>query len=455
MKRYVLLAVLACVAGCRHELPPSADGRKDVPMKLVDVRPFDMGKPDAVLLLTGGTNGMMEVCNCSGPMPGGLSRRSGLVESYRKSFPDAMLIDVGDAFWVEPSAVRNEYMLKGYEQIGYDAVVLGDQEWAAGRKRLAKMLRANKTPALSSTVCAPDVPAMRVFKRELPNGTKLAVVSETTGEAFHFVPGSVKRTLTFSPEDETEKRIEGLKIQGYVVVLVAHTVEKDVEKIAARTKADVVVRANTTKTGKKLVKVGDTPVIKIGGHDYVAAVAIKADGSKMTALEYRPELVDTTWPINGSLLLTYQAYAHDAMRRALDAERTEGLAYQSSESCGKCHEKQLENWKTTHHARAWATLQKVKRTSDPACVMCHTSGFGTKKGFYTFEKTPNLANVNCQDCHRFNQDEHRKKGFEYRKVSRELCQTCHTPVTDPKFDFDKKRKMIRCPADDEQTASVR
>jgi len=444
MIRYILLAVIVCVAGCGPELPPSADGRKEVPMTLVKVRPFRMGRPDAVLLFTGGTGGMLEVCNCSGPMPGGLSRRNGLVESYRQSFPDTALVDVGDAFWVEPSDIRNGYILRGYWQIGYDAVTLGDSEWAAGPKLLAEMLAVNKTPALSTTVTSPQVPAMQVFKREFPN-VKLAVVTDTSPEAFHFVPKSVTASLRFAGQEELNRRIADLKAQGCIVVLIAHADEDSIEPIASQTEADLIVRGHTTRTDRKLAKVAGKPVVKIGGYDYVAAVAIKADGGKIADIEYRPELVDTTWPIDGKLLLTYQAYAHAAMMRALDAERTTGLEYMASESCGQCHKAQYENWLKTRHADAYATLVKVKRTGDPACLMCHTSGFGTKAGFYTIEKTKHLANVNCQDCHRFNQAEHNKTGFVVDPVAKDICQTCHTPVTDPKFDYRQKQGKIRCP----------
>jgi len=452
MTRYILLAVIMCVAGCGPELPPSADGRKEVPMKLVNVRPFRMGKPDAVLLFTGGTGGMLEVCNCSGPMPGGLSRRSGLVESYRQSFPGTVLVDIGDAFWVDPTSIRNGYILRGYSQIGYDAVTLGDAEWAAGSRPLAKMLAVNKTPAFSTTVTAPDVSAMQVFKREFPN-VKVAVVTETSPEAFHFVPKSVTSSLRFAGQDELNKRIADLKAQGYVVVLIAHADEDSIPDIVARTGADLVVRGHTTRTEQKLTKVAGKPVVKIGGYDYVAAVAIKADGNKIADIEYRPELVDTSWPIDGKLLLTYQAYAHAAMMAALDAERKTGLEYMASASCGQCHKKQFDNWLTTRHAHAYATLVKVKRTGDPACIMCHTSGFQTKSGFYTIEKTKQLANVNCQDCHRFNQAEHNKKGFVVEPVGKEVCQTCHTPVTDPKFDYGQKQRKIRCPSSGPMPAS--
>jgi len=455
MVRYSLLAALVLMTGCRTHLPPSADGRKEIPLKLVAVRAFKMGQPDAVLMFTGGGGGLLEVCNCSGPMPGGLSRRSGLARSYRQAFPDTILVDTGDAFWVKPTDIRNEYMLRGYRQIGYDAVVLGDQEWAAGPKRLSEMLTVNKTPALSTTVIGPGVGAAQVFKREFARA-KIAIVSDTRREAFHFVPKSVVSQLKFTKPAEIEHRIGELKSQGYIVVLIAHGSAESVEDMAAGTKADLVVWGHTTRTNSKVVTISGKPVVKVGGYEHVGVVAIKADAGKIADLEYRPELVSTKWPLDGKLLLTYQAYAHAAMLKALDAERKTGLDFQASASCGKCHKKQFENWKKTRHAKAYSTLQKAKRAGDPNCLMCHTSGFGTKAGFYTLAKTRQLANVNCQNCHRFNEAEHQKKGFAIEPVGTGICQTCHTPVTDPKFDFKVKQKKVRCPssADDDDVASA-
>ena len=86
----------------------------------------------------------------------------------------------------------------------------------------------------------------------------------------------------------------------------------------------------------------------------------------------------------------------------------------------------------------------VEITGDPNCLMCHTSGFGAEKGFYTLQKPPALAGVHCQNCHRFNSDEHLRKGFAFTKVSENVCTSCHTPVTDPKFDFAARRARIPC-----------
>ena len=126
--RRILLTILAVVAmaGCDGWFvrPQPAPKLADRPFVPASVKPFDMGRPDLVLLVTGGTNGMMETCNCPGPMPGGLARRSGLAGSYRAAFDSVFMLDCGDMFWVEPSDMRNGYVLQGYGQIGYDAVAM-------------------------------------------------------------------------------------------------------------------------------------------------------------------------------------------------------------------------------------------------------------------------------------------------------------------------------------------
>ena len=68
-----ILILLAALAGCRGGLRGDSHSGTHRPPAPIPVQPFAMGTPDVVLLITGGTNGMLEVCNCSGPMPGGLA----------------------------------------------------------------------------------------------------------------------------------------------------------------------------------------------------------------------------------------------------------------------------------------------------------------------------------------------------------------------------------------------
>lgn len=284
----------------------------------------------------------------------------------------------------------------------------------------------------------------RVVRRAFGD-VKLAVLSNVPRSAFRFVPRDRTGELAFADPNEPARRAADLKQAGFVVVLVAHVEEDDLDNIAATTRADLVIRGHTARSEPAARRLAGRWVVKVGGSETLGTVAMKVRDGSVVDLDYRLETVNTAWPLDKRLIQTYQAYAHAAMRKALDAERKGGLDYMSSAECGRCHRPQYDKWKRSHHARAYKTLQKAKRTGDPNCLMCHTSGFGTKKGFYTLARTPDRAGVNCQDCHRFNNPEHLRKGFRFPRMTKDVCTTCHTPVTDPKFDHSRKLAKVRCP----------
>ncbi len=224
MRRELLaVAVAAVLAGCDGECPcRPVPGMGQYPVIPVSVKPFAIGTPDLVMLVTGGTNGMMEACNCSGPMPGGLARRSGLVKSYREACRSVFLLDLGDLFWVEPEDIRNGFVLRAYRQIGYDAVVLGDQEWAS--KDLAGLLVPAGGGYLSTNLAGEGamrpLPVMRAVKRRLGR-VKLAVLSYVSPEAFRFAPEGTTDRVVCSPPDAVLREVAELKGSGHVVVMVA------------------------------------------------------------------------------------------------------------------------------------------------------------------------------------------------------------------------------------------
>lgn len=446
--------MIATVVWCGCESQPQHGGAATSgPSRTVGVTPFKLGKPDLVLLITNGTNGQLEMCNCAGPMPGGATKRSGLFKSYRAAFANTFTLDGGDAAMLESiDADRNDFIFRAYQAMGYDALVVGDQELYLGYDKLKKLLTPGAMEYLSSTVAtAPGLeklPLVQAGVRKF-DGAKLAVVSDLR-EDWVRLPEEAAKQFVFLPIDPVAKKVAELKGQGYTVVAVCHGDNDSLEKTAADLKPDLLLRGNTAKTEEKLLDVNGIPTVKVGSFEYVGAVAMKlTDDGRIKQIEYRPEVVDDRWPADDKLMDIYQAYAHAAMRRALDAERKTGLDYVPSKTCGICHTTIYENWLKTRHSHAYQTLVDKGRTGDPNCIMCHTSGFGTEKGFYTFEKTPDQANVNCQNCHRFNVAEHTRPGFDFKKykVDENVCTSCHTPITDPKFEEQFKAKLpkVRCP----------
>jgi hypothetical protein len=440
---------LVLAAGCREGPAPAPGGAQAAgSVETVEVAPFAMGRPDVVLLVTGATNGRLEICSCS-TMPGGLSGRSGLFRSYEAAFPRTVRIDTGDSFWVDPRDVRNDFVARGFRMLGYDVVVLGDQEWSAGPARLAKMLEAGTTAYLSTTIRPAEgqpAPPIQQSVRTEWGGLKLAVVSDIPRDST-YVPSEDAAKIAFAPEGESARVIDRLKAQGYAVVLVTHARDEAAERAAENSRADLVLRGHVTHGDGNLLAIGGKPLVKVGGADYVGVVALKLSGGRIAAVEYRLEPLDQRWPFDDRMVDLFKAYGHAEAAAVLDANRTEPIEYVASSQCGSCHARQYEFWKGTAHAEAYDALVKAKSHQDTNCLVCHTTGLGAAGGFETIGKTPQLANVNCQDCHRFNVAEHRRSGFRFAPVPREACETCHTPLSNSSFEmlYDDMRKRVSCP----------
>jgi hypothetical protein len=478
MKAFTTLpaAILAVTVGaamfaCAHvydawrSRAPAGHVVSSQPPAPVAVAPFEMGQPDLVLLATGGCNGMLEVCNCSGPMLGGLSRRSGLAISYRAAFPNCMMIDTGDAFSLHPKDLRNQFILRGYREIGYDCLCLGDQEWAAGPAGLEAMLDQDAIPCLSSTIepaqSQPPLPQVQdVIKRQCGQ-VKVAILCDVGPDELSGLDDDVAQTLQAMPLPQLSAKVDALKQEGYLVVLVSHTTEREMDERAGALNVDLILRGHVTAVydTPRVDHVGGKPLVRIGswqargiGWDALAAVAIKVRDGKISQIESRVENVDERWPHDPRLLLVYQNYAHLAMQQAMTSERKDGLRYMSARGCGQCHVAQYCAWLKTRHGHAYSTLAAVRREGDPNCLACHTSGFGTRNGFVSSAATPPLANVNCQDCHRIDASQMPPSADSLQairdkthKIDENTCAACHTAITDPKFSFKDRVKKIKCP----------
>jgi nitrate/TMAO reductase-like tetraheme cytochrome c subunit len=336
-------------------------------------------------------------------------------------------------------------------------VALGDQEWAASDGFLRGSLPDDGKTRYLSTLIQPadpkaDLPLVRVVRKQFGEA-KLAVVNVLVEDAFLFFDKARRGGLKKAPLAEMESITADLRRDGFAILAIVHGSESELLAVSKQIDADLVVRGHAQGQSPSLGNYGGKPALKVGGSEHVAAVAMRLRGGAIKDLDYRLEVVDKSWPADQKMMEIYQAYSKQAMTQALDAERKKAeFKYVAAESCGRCHPYQYEQWMLSKHAEAFVSLTDVKRQGDPNCVLCHSVGFGFEGGFYTEEKTPELAGVQCQNCHRFDEDEHFrlwKKGKKVPTVIEEVCETCHTPVTDPKFHDNVKKRFadMGCGAD--------
>ena len=283
--------LLLAAGGCPQAGAPSqGDRAAPQPAKLtaprcVSVPPFSISQPDVVLLLTGSNHGRLEECNCPGPMTGGLSRRGGLVVSYRAAFGNVFLADTGNAFWIRPADRRNAYVLRAYHTLAYDAVALGDQEWAALPVGLAESLRAAQLRCLSTSAAAEatELPIVPAVVRDFGN-LRLAAISYLGPQTLQFLDPGVRRRLVLRDLKAVQQLAGQLKADGCIVVLLAHVSEDELAGLANIQSVDLIVRGYTTHSEETLLRAGKIPVIKVGGPEYVAAAALKVDKARIVRI---------------------------------------------------------------------------------------------------------------------------------------------------------------------------
>ena len=108
----------------------------------------------------------------------------------------------------------------------------------------------------------------------------------------------------------------------------------------------------------------------------------------------------------------------------------ENWTYGSTALCAGCHPTQAAQWNTTDHAHAFATLEHAGKARDPACMVCHVTGFLLPGGAQNFESAPQFANVGCESCHGPSVahvvSTDKRKGTS-RTVDPTVCIGCHTP----------------------------
>jgi 2',3'-cyclic-nucleotide 2'-phosphodiesterase (5'-nucleotidase family) len=86
---------------------------------------------------TASLNGNLDGCNCDMNPVAGLVKRAAFLRNLEPTGP-TLILDAGDIFDEYPDPDLERHILEVYEELGYDAVALGDQELAAGARAVEK-----------------------------------------------------------------------------------------------------------------------------------------------------------------------------------------------------------------------------------------------------------------------------------------------------------------------------
>lgn len=185
---------------------------------------------------------------------------------------EVLLLDAGDAVQGDNLVNRSQgrTAIEFMNQVGYDAMALGNHEFDYGRDRLEELAESATFPLLSANTIADDtgdtlVDANAVFT--LKDGRKVGVFALTTPESATKSNPLAVRGLTFYSENDlyacAQRQVNELRSMGCeLVVCLGHLGEND---------------ENKPNRAQDVIKNISGLDVFINGHDHVAESTIRKD----------------------------------------------------------------------------------------------------------------------------------------------------------------------------------
>jgi hypothetical protein len=400
------------------------------------------------------TRGHIEPCGCTSGMAGGISRRQTFLLNARPR--NFLLVDAGDITagprpW---EILELEYILKGYEQMGYHAVNIGHRDISLSFEDLRKM-KEHCSRFVSANVFGPD--GQLVFEpyrvTELSNGYRCGII----GIADDDVPSdSVGDGLSIvSPADAIAKFLPELKEKADYIVLLAFADKPAMEELARQFfEVDVIVGGKVEQASNELIRENQSVIVyntdkgkSVGRLDilpvqdkewlYTNDFALLAESMEMDPQvaafveQYKLQLKERDFhPLKDD----EEGLSSISASRSKNADR-----YIGAGNCVDCHKTAHSIWAQTPHSRAFESLERDGNQYNPKCLKCHTVGYMSSDGYINTELTPTLKNVACEACH--GRGDHHTKLMSKQHVPVErvimkntLCIDCHDEDNSPDFD---------------------
>jgi Cytochrome c554 and c-prime len=408
-------------------------------------------RPSLTIVLTSDVGGEL----------GSLARRATLVDEARAQSGVLVQVDAGGllpTLELEGLSRRARLLLAAYARMGVDALIPGKSELALGPDKLRSLANAAGVPVLAANLVSANgetvFPALRVVQTgNWPIGI-FGIVEFPEAESAIMSPWGLRTT---DPIVAARAAVASLHAQGAKFVIGCLHVPGGTARahtIAALSGAvDVVVLSHGGDPENQGIGEGTSRRVFLAGQGggTVGRIDVRTVGGRRVMQHRELHTANVPEQVGVALLLRIDA-APVLAHPPEDAPKPhhgifERWTYASTNGCALCHEREVQQWMTTDHAHAFATLRDAGRATDPACLGCHMTGFLRPGGTqYLDTATISFPDVGCEACHGPSADHVgsvNKKTGTSRTVDPVVCLGCHAPdqSVEP-FDYAAARQKI-------------
>ena len=395
-----------------------------VPTPSTKTPPRDRERPaiDALtVFITGNTLGELKPCGCSGGQLGGFDRRTAVFDNVPPE--KRMIIDTGSLVRsdAQQDLIKFNISIQALSILNYTVVNLTEKDVEISRNL---GLLDDPVLGLISPYAADERIARKLESRYVLSGEPVTICVAT----YDVETSPVEQIKdVFGPDKPSEKTIN--------ILLISRCNDAIIASIANMGIVDCLICPAISDEPTVIGKPGKKPlVISVGRFGrYIGKLQIQATQGKADLdFNFQAIAVEEDLKQDTSLISLYKDYQHLVKEANLLEEHPRfilpnGLKYVGSKSCAPCHAYEYEKWSSKAHARAFATLERVGSNFDPECVVCHVIGMNYGSGFITQDKTSQLEDVGCENCHGPGSEHIRTQGMTKLTEPKSTCTDCHTP----------------------------
>jgi len=346
--------------------------------------------------------------------------------------------------------------MKTYNLMGYDAFTPGELDLAFGIDRLRQLSKEAQFPFLLANLLdsRSGKPVFLPYRIKEIRGIKIGLIGLISNKyPLENPPEEKGKYFLEDPVKTAGGLLVQLKRSCQVIVVLGHmSLDEQANLAQAVPGIDFILSGHISQYERDPVQVKETRIFNAGSRgEYLGRVDFIMKSKKpqaqyqlvALATDYadHPRMIESISQYKSNLQGYVQGLAQAGQRVGADSVGPDGsttqLQFMGDRYCLPCHQTQHQSWLQTAHARAYQTLVRDNKSSDPACLTCHTTGFLSPKN-----PGANLVNVQCEACHGPG-DGHPDARKDLLKIRPEQCFQCHNRANSPNFHYPTYLDKIR------------